>query len=390
VEAEHAKLQETLAKREAEWVAKKPELEKRREELIAKTAEEIAAYEKEIAPRVAEEEKKRLELVAQREKELQAYDAEAPKRAAEAEKKLKSNVDWTVVAPSSVKASNGAKLQVLPDLSVKALEKKGKGTYTLEVETKLKGVTGVRLELLADEKLPSKGPGWAGDGNFVLTEFEIKARPASDPKAAPVGVALHQPQASFQQENFGIAAAIDGNANSGSTGWASSPALGVTQWATFETKEPLGYEGGTRLTITLHQNFNSNEHSIGRFRVSLTTSGKPGLSLSDELRAILATPERDEAQKAALTAWLNKTDKERVKKQQALDQAKQPLPMDPHLKSLKDKLAYVSRPVVEDPKLARLRKDVEQSAKQAANARLTTAQDVAWSLINSSAFLFNR
>ena len=387
IEAEHAKLQETLVRREAEWVAKKPELEKKREELMAKTKEEIAAWEKEIAPRVAEEEKKRLELVAQREKELAAYDADAAKHLAAAEKKLKSNVDWTPLAPSSVKAANGTKLQVLPDLSVKALEKKGKGAYTVEVETRLKGITGLRLEVIAEG---GKGPGLAGDGNFVLTEFELKARPASDAKAAPAGVTLQAPQASFQQENFGIQSAVDGNANSGSTGWALSPALGVTHWATFETKEPLGYEGGTVLVFTLHQNFNSNEHSIGRFRISATTGGKPGLSLSDELRAILATSDRDEAQKATLAAWHAKTDKERVKKRQALDQAKQPLPVDPHLKALRDKLEYVTRPVVEDVKLVRLRKDVEQSAKQAAQGRLTMAQDVAWSLINNSSFLFNR
>ena len=100
--------------------------------------------------------------------------------------------------------------------------------------------------------------------------------------------------------------------------------------------------------------------------------------------------ERDEAQKASLAAWFGKTDKERVKKTTALAQARQPLPIDPGLKALQDKLAYVSRPVVEDDKLVRLRKDVEQSAKQAANVRLTMAQDVAWSLINNSSFLFNR
>jgi WD40 repeat protein/mono/diheme cytochrome c family protein len=392
IEAEHAKLQEALAKREADWVKKKPELEKLREELMAKTKDEIAAFEKEIAPRVAEEEKKRLELVAQREKELAAYEADAAKHIAEAEKKMKAGVEWTPLVPTTAKAANGTKLLVQPDLSIRAVEKKGKGAYTVEVETRLKGVTGLRLEMLSDEKLPGKGPGWAGDGNFVLTEFEVKARPAGDPKAAPAGVALQAPQASFQQDNFGIASAIDGNATSGSTGWAVSPAAGITHWATFELKEPLGHEGGTVLTFTLHQNFNSNEHSVGRFRISATTGGKPGLSLSDELRAILATPaaDRDDAQKAGLAAYYGKTDKELVKRRTALGQAKQPLPIDPHLKSLQEKLAYVSRPVVEDVKLVRMRKDVEQSAKQAAQARLTMAQDVAWSLINNSSFLFNR
>ena len=59
------------------------------------------------------------------------------------------------------------------------------------------------------------------------------------------------------------------------------------------------------------------------------------------------------------------------------------------LQQLRDRLAEASKPVPLDPRLVQLRKDVEMSIKQAAARRLTAAQDVAWALINSPAFLFN-
>jgi hypothetical protein len=70
-------------------------------------------------------------------------------------------------------------------------------------------------------------------------------------------------------------------------------------------------------------------------------------------------------------------------------QSQAPLPVDPKLKELRDGLEVAKRPVPLDPKLAQLRKDVAMSVQQAASRRLTAAQDVAWALINSPAFLFN-
>jgi hypothetical protein len=59
------------------------------------------------------------------------------------------------------------------------------------------------------------------------------------------------------------------------------------------------------------------------------------------------------------------------------------------VKELRDKLAEVSQEIPIDPRLAQLRNDAAMSAKQLADRRLTAAQDIAWALINSPAFLFN-
>jgi hypothetical protein len=46
-------------------------------------------------------------------------------------------------------------------------------------------------------------------------------------------------------------------------------------------------------------------------------------------------------------------------------------------------------PLPEDSRLLRLRADAKESEGQLVNARLTSAQDLVWALINSPAFLFN-
>jgi hypothetical protein len=116
------------------------------------------------------------------------------------------------------------------------------------------------------------------------------------------------------------------------------------------------------------------------------------LGLPDELQTIVETPaaQRDQKQKDYLLNYFRTRDDELRKRLQDVAEAKRPLPIDPRLKELQETLTYVSRPVPVDPRLAQLRLDVEASTKQLATKRLTGTQDVAWALINSPAFLFNR
>jgi WD40 repeat protein/mono/diheme cytochrome c family protein len=386
---DHSRLSGLLARREEDWKELEPKLQKERENAIAKAKDELAAYEKEIAPRVAEQEKQRQANIAAQETALKDYEAQQPAKLADWEKKQKGGGEWFPLLPTKLEATNGATLSTQPDLSIIASGKNGRGNYIVVAQTSLKGIKQIRLEALEDTRIPTKGPGRAPDGNFVLTQFEVSAT-AKTEGAKPVKVALHKALASFSQENFDVKKVIDGNPDN-NTGWAVSPIPGITHWATFETKEPLGLDGGTILTFTLRQTYNANDYMLSRFRISVATEAA-GLALSDELRAIVAVDAgmRTDPQKEYLLRYFKLIDPELRKKQKSVADAKRPLAIDPHLKELQDSLATVSKPVPLDPTLLQLRADAKQSTDQIGNARLTAAQDLAWALINSPAFLFNR
>jgi WD40 repeat protein len=389
VDVDHQHLVQALKEKETAFAAAKPKLEADREAAIANAKAELAAYEKELAPKLVEQEKQKAARTAQLEAELKEAEKTIPAKFAALPGKG-GNVQWTRLDPATLQSNNAAKLSKQPDGSVVVSGPNEKAAFTITAEIPLTGITALRLEALADPQFPSGGPGRAPDGNFVLTEFEVSAAPKSAPDKLQK-VALQNALADFSQQNFPVANAIDGNLN-GDNGWAVSPAPGVTHWATFETKEPINYEGGTRLRITLHQLFNGRMYNLGRFRISVATAPRPvGLGFSEELAALAAVPAEqwNDQQKEAAAKFFRVADSDLRAKATALAESKKPLPIDPHLKELRETLEYVSRPVQVEPLLAQLRRDAELSTKQQGSRRLTAAQDLAWALINSPAFLFN-
>ena len=118
----------------------------------------------------------------------------------------------------------------------------------------------------------------------------------------------------------------------------------------------------------------------------IAVDGQPA-NIADILA--VAEDNRTDKQKAELLGHYRNLDMEFKQRTEALNVAKQPLPVDPKLLQLRDGLTEASRPLPQDAKLERLRRDVELSARQLEKSRLTFAQDLAWALINSPAFLFN-
>jgi WD40 repeat protein len=390
VDGDHVKLLEKVKVREGEAAVIKAQREKEREANVVKAKTELEAYQQEIGPKVAEQEKKRLDAIAKAQDSLKKYEAMLPQALTAWEKTQNTAVEWHALMPAKAEGPKEVTMSILPDRSILATGKSKNDTYFVTYNTDLKNISAVRIEALSDPSLPQKGPGRSPDGNFVLTEFQVLVK-AKDSKDLPKKLDLTTPLADFSQQNFDARFAVD-NDESNLRGWAVSPAQGATHWATFQLKEYVSFDAGTTITVRLVHNFSQPNFNLGRFRVSFATAKNPvGLSVADEYQAIFSTPaeKRSQPQKDALAAYFRKIDQGLRDRQAALTGAQQPLPVDPKLKELQTSLTDVSRPVSEDDRLLQLRNDAKMSEQQLNNRRLTAAQDVAWALINSPAFLFN-
>ncbi len=376
-----------------------PGIQKKREDTRAKdlsdTKNELAAYEKEIAPREAKLDAEQKERTAKAEAELKRFnEQDFPKRVVEFAKKQDLKTEWSAFTTKDLKSTGDLKLAQEPDKSVVVTAGKAvRADYTFTLETDLKALGALRLEALTDKRFPKNGPGRSPDGNFVLNEISLTVAPKDKPAEAKK-VELQKALADFSQEGFEVAKSIDGG-NNRQQGWGVSPNGGATHWATFELKTPLTNTANVVLTVKLTQQFNGGEdkgYTLGRFRLAGTGTKAPGLSQSEELRALLGTPEdlRTKEQKDAFEKIVRANDAELAKRTKELADAKKPRPIDPHLKELQESVKRLGEPLPGDPKLATLKRAAELGTKQMEQARLIGAQDLAWALINNPAFLFNR
>ena len=225
VDEDHRRMAEELSKRELQFALNRPALERQRQAAIVTAQAAVADYEKAQAPKLAEAQRKKAEATAKLEADLKTYETTVlAKKLGDWEKEKASSVinRWQVVEPKAMSASSSATLSKEPDGSIVVSGPNKDGVVTISAETDLTGITGVRLEVLTDKRLPNNGPGRATDGNFVLNELELTAGPKADPKQAKP-VKLANALADFSQASFEVAKAIDGSPADPNSGWAVSP-----------------------------------------------------------------------------------------------------------------------------------------------------------------------
>jgi len=175
---------------------------------------------------------------------------------------------WEPAEPSAVVSQGGAAFERLDDGSWLATgENPDQDTYEITIPLEDYGYTAFRLEALAHESHENGAAGRSPNGNLVLTGVEAVYVPAGEEEGTPV--VFIDAQADLSQDNYGIQNAIDGDAASG---WAidghNRPG---DRLASFTFAEPVGMPGGGELRLHLRQESPFSRHTIGRFRVSLTT-----------------------------------------------------------------------------------------------------------------------
>ncbi|HEX6962251.1 MAG TPA: DUF1553 domain-containing protein, partial [Lacipirellula sp.] len=252
-------------------------------------------------------------------------------------------VRWQTLEPLEAASSVGAQLEVQSDGSIFSSGATGQGTYTVRAEAPAQPIRGLRIEALADDRLPAKGPGRAPNGNFVLSRLRVFASPVDKPDERRK-LKIVEAQADFNQPGYHVSGAIDGKPE---TGWAIMGGVGQNRTAVFRFSRPLTPEEGTRLIVELDQQYPDGAHMLGRFRISATDE-EPPLFRNEhppQWRALLAARRLSDAEAQKLLDYYLSLDAE-----------------------------Y---------------RELQATQRLVADPRLMAVQDLAWALINSPAFLFN-
>ncbi len=210
---------------------------------------------------------------------------------------------WQILEPNHVESESKTVLTVRPDHSILASgPTAAEDRYLLRFANVPAGTRAFRLEVLPDSSLPNQGPGRAGNGNFVLSEWQARVV-ATDGIIDQESLLWSGAEATFEQHGspgnnpygkWAIAAAIDLDVKGRPWGWAIAEQTGKSQEAVFHLAHPLNLAPGEQLELILEQRHTNPQHVLGCFRVSaaLADNSKPTV-LSAEIRQLVGVQQSE-------------------------------------------------------------------------------------------------
>jgi hypothetical protein len=227
---------------------------------------------------------------------------------------------WTTLDPIKLESIGGATLKKLDDGSVLVSgASPERDVYVITAKTDLNNITALRVEALPDASLPKGGPGRDPYGNFLLTgiELDVASPPPAQLDGQPREISFKDvfvDDQAYRIETREFFSKEPGNpATDRPPGWFVNatndqtnrlPRQGV--FLASGPFGPIGTDSGATLTIRLKHLGGSLNQSMGRFRLSITTTEEPKrvVSVPARLRPVLSIPppERARRQREDLSA----------------------------------------------------------------------------------------
>lgn len=229
--------------------------------------------------------------------------------------------NWSPAAVSHHETRSGTPLTLLSDGSLLAKEKLGAhDQYQVQFELPQENVetgtelTAIRLRVLPDESLPKKGPGTAGNGNFVLTDLSLRI----GEKIIPFDRAW----ADHSQPGFAISRAIDDDQRSG---WAinvdgaqtkAGKRMNTNHEAVFTLLKPVHVAPGESVEVLMKHDLHADYH-VGRFAFDVSSVMPPAQPDQAEIKTELATLKQNVKQLEAVLPGGGKPVKQMVVRAQS-------------------------------------------------------------------------
>jgi Protein of unknown function (DUF1549)/Protein of unknown function (DUF1553)/Planctomycete cytochrome C len=230
---------------------------------------------------------------------------------------------WTTLDPTAFNSTGGTTFTKLEDKSLLAGgANPEREEYVIKAISNLKTVTGLRIEVLPDDRLPRGGPGRDPYGNFVLSKIEITA---AGKRIELAKAKVDNAAGAFDTDRF-LFAPVKTAANDNPGGWqidaTRDPNGRMPRQMAIKFDAALDNAAGAELTIKLRHLAGGLGQGMGRVRLSVTNADDPLqiARIPSALKPVLALPaaKRSDKQKSDLAKLfreqtpLLKTERERL------------------------------------------------------------------------------